>query len=126
MSLLLIAAVVALFLGCVGIYGVLSYVATQRTAEMGVRLALGADGGTVRRIFLLQGMWLAGIGVAVGLAGAVALSGLLRSLLFGVTPLDPLTLAGVSAIFLAIAGVASLVPAERAARTPPATALRAN
>jgi putative ABC transport system permease protein len=125
MSLLLLAALVALFLGSVGIYGVLSYVAMQRTAEMGVRFALGADAGVVRKIFLSHGMMLAATGVAVGLAAAVALSGLLRSLLFGVKPLDPLTLVGVSAVFLAVAGLASIIPAERAARTPPAVALRA-
>ncbi len=126
MSLLVLAAVIALFLGSVGVYGVLSYVATQRTAEMGVRLALGADAGSVRKIILSQGMLLAGLGVAAGLAGAVAIGGVMTSLLFGVSPLDPLTLVGVSAIFLAVAAAASLIPAQRAARTPPAVALRAD
>ena len=88
MSLLVLAAVIALFLGSVGIYGVLSYVATQRTAEMGVRLALGADAGSVRKIILSQGMLLAGLGVVAGLAGAVAIGGVMTSLLFGVSPLD--------------------------------------
>jgi ABC-type antimicrobial peptide transport system permease subunit len=126
MTLLLLAAGIALFLGAVGIYGVLSYVAGQRTAEMGVRLALGADAGTVRKIILTQGMLLAAIGVATGLVGAVALGGVLSSLLFGVSPVDPLTLAAVAVVFLAVAAVASAVPAERAARTPPAVALRAD
>ena len=126
MSLLLLAAVVALFLGSVGIYGVLSYVASQRTAEMGVRLALGADAATVRRIILSQGMMLAVIGVAVGLAGAFALGGVMSSLVYGVSPADPVTLVGVSVLFLAVAAGASLVPAARAARTPPAVALRAD
>ncbi len=126
MSLLLLAALIALFLGSVGIYGVLSYVATQRTSEMGVRLALGADAGVIRKIFLSYGMVLAGTGVVLGLAAAVALSGLLRSLLFGVKPLDPATLVGVSIVFIVVAGLASLIPAERAARTPPAVALRAD
>ena len=126
MSLLLLAAVVALFLGSVGIYGVLSYVASQRTAEMGVRLALGADAATVRRIILSQGMMLAVIGVAVGLAGAFALGGVMSSLVYGVSPADPITLVGVSVLFLAVAAGASLVPAARAARTPPAVALRAD
>ena len=126
MSMLLLAAVVALFLGSVGIYGVLSYVATQRTAEMGVRLALGADAGAVRKMILSQGMLLAVVGVVVGLAGAIALGGVLSSLLYGVSPADPLTLVGVSVVFIAVAAGASLVPAARAARTPPAVALRAD
>jgi predicted lysophospholipase L1 biosynthesis ABC-type transport system permease subunit len=126
MSILLLAALVALFLGSVGIYGVLSYVASQRTAEMGVRLALGADGASVRKIILSQGMLLAVVGVAVGLAGAVALGGVMSSLLYGVRPADPLTLATASGVFLAVAAGASLIPASRAARTPPAVALRAD
>jgi putative ABC transport system permease protein len=126
MSLLLLAAVVALFLGAVGIYGVLSYVASQRTAEMGVRLALGADAATVRKVIRSQGMMLAVIGVAVGLAGAVALGGVMSSLVYGVSPADPMTLVAVSLVFLAVAAGASLIPAARAARTPPAVALRAD
>ena len=126
MSLLLLAALVALFLGSVGIYGVLSYVATQRTAEMGVRLALGADAAGVRKIILSQGMLLAAVGVAVGLAGAIALGGVMSSLLYGVSPADPLTLVGVSLVFIAVAAGASLIPAARVARTPPAVALRAD
>lgn len=126
MSMLVLASLVALFLGSVGIYGVLSYVATQRTAEMGVRLALGADAGTVRKIILSQGMLLAAVGVAVGLAGAVALGGVLSSLLYEVSPADPLTLIGVSVVFLTVAAGASLIPAARAARTPPGVALRAD
>ena len=109
-----------------GIYGVLSYVATQRTAEMGVRLALGADAGTIRKIILSQGMLLAMLGVAAGLAGAISLGGVMSSLLFEVSPADPATLVGVSVIFLAVAATASVIPARRAARTPPAVALRAD
>ena len=125
MTLLVVAAVIALFLGSVGIYGVLSYVATLRTAEMGVRLALGANPGMVRKIILSQGMVLAVWGVVLGLAGAIALGGVLSSLLFGVSPLDPPTLVGVSVLFLAVTAVSSLIPAMRAARTSPAVALRA-
>jgi ABC-type antimicrobial peptide transport system permease subunit len=124
MTLLMLASAIALFLGAVGVYGVLSYVAAQRTPEMGVRLALGADGSTVGKIILAQGMVMAAIGVALGLGGAAALSGVLGSLLFGVSPLDPLTLATVSAIFLGVATLASALPAGRAARTHPAIALR--
>ena len=125
MTLLVLAAAFALFLGSVGIYGVLSYVATQRTAEMGVRLALGADPGMVRKIILSKGLALAVWGVGLGLAGAVALGGVLSSLLFGVRPLDPPTLVSVSVVFLAVAVVSSLIPAMRAARTSPAVAIRA-
>jgi predicted permease len=124
MTLLVLAAVVALFLGSVGIYGVLSYVASQRTAEMGVRLALGADAGTIRKIILSQGMVLAALGIAVGLGGSIALGGVLSSLLFGVSPADPVTLVSVSVVFLAVAAASSLIPAERAARTPPQVAMR--
>jgi predicted permease len=126
MTILALAALVALFLGSVGIYGVLSYVASQRTAEMGVRLALGANASKVRHMILGQGMALAGIGVALGLAGAVALGGVMGSLLYGIDALDPVTLAGVSVVFLLVAAVASFLPAERAARTPPAVALRSD
>jgi len=126
MSLLVLTSVIALFLGSVGIYGVLSYVATQRTPEMGVRLALSADAGTVRKIILSQVMLLAVLGVAAGLAGAISLGGVMSSLLFEVSPADPATLVGVSVIFLAVAATASVIPARRAVRTPPAVALRAD
>lgn len=125
MSLLLLAAVVALFLGAVGIYGVLSYVAAQRTGEMGVRLALGADAPVVRQMILWQGLRLAGVGIVAGLIVAGAGGRVLASLLYGVSPFDPVTLVGGSAVFLAVAAAASLVPAWRASRTPPAVALRA-
>jgi len=126
MTLLVLAAVVALFLGSVGIYGVLSYVATQRTSEIGVRLALGADAASVRKLILSHGMILTVSGVVLGLVGALALGRVLSSLLFGVSPADPLTLVAVSVLFLAVAAVSSLVPAQRAAKTPPAVALRAD
>ena len=116
---------IALFLGSAGIYGVVSYVASQRSAEMGVRLALGADPGRVRNIILSRGMSLAGLGVALGLVASVALGGVLRSLLFGVSPLDLPTLVGASVVFLFVAALSSVIPARRAARTSPAIALRA-
>ena len=124
MTLLVIAAAIALLLGAVGVYGVIAYVSSQRTAEIGVRMALGSDAGRVRGMILWQGMRIALIGVALGLAGAVALGGVLASLLYGVSPLDPLTLVLGSATFLAVAALAAFVPAERAARTPPAVALQ--
>ncbi len=125
MTVLVLAAVIALFLGSVGIYGVLSYVASLRTSEMGVRLALGADPGRVRKMILTQGIVLAVWGVGLGLAGAVGLRGVLSSLLFGVSPLDPPTLVSVSVFFLAVAAASSLIPAIRAARISPAVALQA-
>ncbi len=124
MTLLVVAAVIALFLGAVGIFGVLSYVATQRTGEMGVRLALGADAKDVRRIILSQGMGLAAVGIVVGLLGAGLIGRVMSSLLYGVGALDPLAILGGAAVFLAVAAGASLIPAQRAARTPPAVALR--
>jgi len=124
MALLLLAAMIALFLGLVGIYGVISYIVSQRTSEIGVRLALGADARKVRRMILIHGMKLAGAGVVIGLLAAVALGRLLTSLLFGVSPFDPVTLVGGSLIFLAVAALAAFIPALRASRIPPAVALQ--
>jgi putative ABC transport system permease protein len=125
MSVLVIAAFIALFLGAVGIYGVLSYLVSLRTPEIGTRLALGASPGAVLRMVLSQGMRLAGAGALVGLVAALALGRVLVALLYGVSPFDPFTLVATSAIFLAVAGLASLLPAARAARTAPVDALRA-
>jgi predicted permease len=124
MSLLLLAAIVSLFLGSVGIYGVISYIVSQRTSEISVRLALGADSGAVQTMVLMEGMKLAVIGVVIGLLAAVALGRLLTSLLYGVTSFDPLTLVGGSVIFLTVAALASIIPAHRAASTPPAASLQ--
>jgi ABC-type antimicrobial peptide transport system permease subunit len=124
MTLLVLGAAVALFLGSVGIYGVISYIVTQRTAEIGVRLALGASPGSLGALVLSQGMRLAAAGVVVGLLAALGLGRVIASLLYGVTPMDPVALVAGSLSFLAVAAVATLVPAMRAARTPPAEALR--
>ena len=124
MSMLVIAAVVALFLAAVGIYGVLSYVVTLRGPEIGIRLALGATPGGVRRMVLSQGMRLAAAGAVIGLVAAIALGRVIVALLYGVSPLDPVTLVATSTIFLSVAVLASLLPAARAARTAPADALR--
>jgi predicted permease len=126
MLALVIAALVALFLGAVGIYGVLSYVVSLRTPEIGTRLALGASPGGVRRLVLSQGMRLAGAGALMGLVAAIALSRVMVALLYGVSPFDPVTLVATSAIFLSVAVLASLLPAARAARTAPVDALRAS
>ncbi len=119
-----IAAFVAMFLGSIGIYAVLSFIVSQRTAEIGIRAVLGATPSNMRRMVLTQGTWLAGSGVLIGLVATVALSGLLASQLYGVTPIDPVTIAGTTAIFVAVALFASLLPAARAAGTSPLEALR--
>jgi predicted permease len=124
MVLLGIAAVVALLLGTVGMYGVISYVVTQRTREMGIRLALGAEGGVVAGIVVRQGAVLAVIGIAVGLLGALALTRVLRALLFGISATDPLTFVGVPLALSGVALLASWLPARRASRTDPVEALR--
>jgi predicted permease len=118
-----IAALVALFLGAVGIYGVISYVVAQRTREIGVRMALGAERYDVTRMVLGDAFVLAGIGVAIGLGAAAGLTRLMASLLFGVSALDPLTFAVVALVLTAIALLASYVPARRAAGVDPVEAL---
>jgi ABC-type antimicrobial peptide transport system permease subunit len=126
MSVLLIAALIALFLGAVGIYGVLSYVVSLRTQEIGTRLALGASPGAMLRMVVSQGMWLAGIGVLIGLVASVAVGQVMVAQLYGVSPVDPVTFVATSAVFLAVAGLASLLPAARAAGIAPVDALRAS
>jgi len=119
------AAGVALLLGAIGIYGVISYMVSLRTREIGVRMALGAQSDQVRRMVVRQGMVLAAVGVAIGLAGAVGLARLISSLLYGITPHDPLTLGAVTVALLGVAALASWLPAMRAARIDPIEALRA-
>ncbi len=119
------AAGVALLLGAIGIYGVISYMVSLRTREIGVRMALGARSDQVRRMVVRQGLTLAAIGAAIGLAGALAMSRLISSLLYGIAPHDPVTLGGVTLGLLVVAAVASWLPAMRAARIDPIEALRA-
>ena len=119
-----IASAVALLLGVVGIYGVISYIATQRTREIGIRLALGAAERDVSALFLRQGLVLAAIGIALGTAGAAALTRLMSALLFGVSATDPLTYAAAAIGLGGTALLASYLPARRASRVDPALALR--
>ena len=117
---------VALLLAAVGLYGVLSYTVSQRTHEMGVRVSLGAQPADVRRLVVMQGLRLALGGLALGLVAAFGFSRLASSLLFGVTEGDPVTLATVSGLLIGVAVLASYLPARRATRIDPVTALRAD
>lgn len=123
--MLAIAGGMALLLGIIGIYGVISYSVSQRTREMGIRIALGAQGAGLKAMVVRHGVLLAAIGVALGLITAAALTRVLSSLLFEVSPLDPATYCGVSAGLLAAAAAASYIPAHRASVVNPIEALRA-
>jgi putative ABC transport system permease protein len=117
-------AALAVLLACMGVYGVVSYAVVQRTHEIGIRMALGAGGGSVVRSVLYRGMLLALIGVTIGLAGSFALVHLLSSMLFGIQAIDPVTFATAALALLGIAALASYIPARRAASIDPMQALR--
>ncbi|HEX6536984.1 MAG TPA: ABC transporter permease [Gemmatimonadaceae bacterium] len=125
MTLLAAFAVVALLLSAIGIYGVIAYLVSQRAREIGIRIALGASREHVVRMVVRQGAALAVTGIAIGIAGALLLTRLMTSLLFGVTPSDPATFGAVVVVLGAVALLASWVPARRAARVDPALAMRA-
>jgi ABC-type antimicrobial peptide transport system permease subunit len=117
-------AALALTLAAIGIYGVISYAVSQRTHEFGLRMALGAQPGDVRRLVLRQGVKLAIAGVALGLAGALALGRVLWSLLYEVSAADPVTFTSVSGLSIAVAALACYLPARRATAVDPASSLR--
>jgi putative ABC transport system permease protein len=120
-----IAASVALLIGMVGIYGVVAYAAAQRTREIGVRMALGAQIGDVRKMFVRHGLWLTTIGIAIGIGIALMLTRVMSAFLFGVSPMDPITYAAVSAVLAGMTLMATYLPAHRASRVDPVVALRA-
>ena len=122
--MLAIAASMALLLGVVGIYGVTSYAVSQRRREIGIRAALGAQQGELKAMFVRHGLMLAGIGVAIGLGAAAGLTRLMSTMLYGITPLDPVTYAAVPVVLITATALASLVPARRAASIDPVDALR--
>jgi len=124
LTLLGLAGALALVLAMVGIYGVISYTVKQRTREVGIRMALGAQRRDVQRLVLRQGMKLAVVGVGVGLLGALAATQLLRSLLFGISPTDPVTFLVIPLLLLGVAWFACWLPARRASRVDPMVALR--
>jgi putative ABC transport system permease protein len=122
--LLAIAGVMALFLSVVGIHGVISYIVSQRTREIGIRLALGAARRDVVAVVMRQGMTMVAAGLVAGLAGALAITRVMRSLLFGVSPTDPLVFTAIVVLLAGTAAAATYVPARRASRLDPLTMLR--
>ena len=124
LSLLSLFAALALILSAVGIYGLLQYSITQRTHEMGIRIALGAGQADIVRLVLGQGTRLALIGITIGVAVALATSHALATSLYGVRPTDPVTFGGVSLLLTGVALLASYLPARRASRVEPLVALR--
>jgi putative ABC transport system permease protein len=126
MALLLVFAGVGVVLGAVGVYGVIAYAVGERRREIGIRIALGAEPRMVAGSVVWHGVRYAGIGVAIGLAGAFAVTRLMRTLVFGVSTTDPATFVGLSLLLIVVAALASYLPARQAARTDPMVALRSD
>ncbi|MGB8523956.1 MAG: ABC transporter permease [Candidatus Acidiferrales bacterium] len=117
-------SVLGLFLGAIGIYGVMAFMVAQRTSEIGIRIALGAQPSHIMRLVVGRGLWLAGIGIAVGVVGALAMARLLVFMLAGISPHDPLTFTGVALLIAAVSMAACYIPARRAMRIDPIAAVR--
>jgi putative ABC transport system permease protein len=124
MLLLAAFAGTALLLAAAGIYGVMAYLVTRRTQEIGVRMALGAVAGDVLRLVIGQGMWTTIVGMTIGIGGSFALTRTMQSLLFGVSTTDPLTLVGVVVLLAAVSFLSCWIPARRATQVDPLVALR--
>jgi predicted permease len=122
--LLTVFASLALALATVGVYGVITYLVDQGTRELGIRMALGATPGGITNMVIRQGLLLGGIGVAVGIAGALLLTRFLSSLLFGIEPTDPITFVAIGFLMMMVAIISSYIPARRAARIDPVISLR--
>ena len=123
-TLLVSFAVLALALSIMGIHGVMSFAVSQRTREIGIRVAMGADGGSVVRLFTREGLALSGAGVAIGLLGALALTRVMRGMLFGVAPDDLMTFVAIVGVVTVATLLATWIPARRASRLDPVEALR--
>jgi putative ABC transport system permease protein len=123
--MLAIAGALALLLGVSGLYGVIAYAVSRRRREIGIRVALGAQAREIKALFVRRGLILVGVGVAIGLSGAVGVTRLMRSLLFGISPLDPITFIAMPALLAAAAVLASYLPARRAVAVDPVETLRA-
>jgi ABC-type antimicrobial peptide transport system permease subunit len=119
-------ATIALALAAVGLYGVLNYSVSRRSRELGIRMALGADRARVRGLVLAEGLVMTCVGIALGLAGSYLAARLLEQMLYDVEPGDPVTALGVTVVLLAVATVATLLPAIRATRVDPVEVLRAD
>jgi ABC-type antimicrobial peptide transport system permease subunit len=123
--MLCVSGTMALLLGIVGIYGVISYSVSQRTREIGIRMALGAQRRMITGMFVRHGLWLTGIGIGLGLVTSFITMRLMSSLLFHVSPVDPLTYSAITAVIVIISYIACYLPSRRAASVEPVNALRA-